>query len=103
MTPTGTFGLCCVHIPPCESILWLCCVRICQLMTHLAVFTLPFTLQLCHKHLGILQGVTKSQKVHFSSHDGLQDFITSTLVNIGPRVSQGGDRVEGICPSLTSI
>ena len=41
-------------------------------MTHPAVYTLPFTLQLCYKSLGILQRVTKSQKVHISSHDVLQ-------------------------------
>ena len=58
MTPRGTLGLCCVHIA--------------QLMTHLAIYTLPFTLQLCYKPLGILQRVTKSQKVHISSHDVLQ-------------------------------
>ena len=58
MTPRGTLGLCCVHIT--------------QLMTHPAIYTLPFTLQLCYKPLDILQRVTKSQKVHISSHDGLQ-------------------------------
>ena len=58
MTPRGTLGLCCVHIA--------------QLMTHPAVNTLPFTLQLCYKPLGIQQRVTKSQKVHISSHDVLQ-------------------------------
>ena len=58
MTPRGTLGLCCVHIA--------------QLVTHPAVYTLPFTLQLCYKPLGILQRVTKSQKVHISSHDVLQ-------------------------------
>ena len=57
MTPRGTLGLCCVHIT--------------ELMTYLAVYTLPFTLQLCYKLLGILQWVTKSQKVHTSSHDRL--------------------------------
>ena len=56
MTPRGTRGLCCVHIA--------------QLMTHPAVY----------KPLGILQRVTKSQKVHMSSHDGLQKTITSTLL-----------------------
>ena len=50
MTPRGTLGLCCVHIA--------------QLVTHPAVYTLPFTLQLYYKPLGILQRVTKSQKVH---------------------------------------
>ena len=57
MTPRRTFGLCCVHIA--------------QLMTHPVVYALPFTLQLCYKRLGILQRVTKSQKVHISS-DALQ-------------------------------
>ena len=58
MTPRGTLGLCYFHIA--------------QLMTHLAIYTLPFTLQLCYKSLGILQKGTKSQKVHISSHDGLK-------------------------------
>ena len=58
MTPGGILGLCCAHIA--------------QLMTHPAIYTLPFTLQLCYKPLGILQRVTKSQKVHISSHDELQ-------------------------------
>ena len=58
MTPRGTLGLCCVHIA--------------QLMSHLAVYTLSFTLQLCYKPLRILQRVTKSQKVHISSYDVLQ-------------------------------
>ena len=58
LTLRGTFGLCHVHIA--------------QLMTHTAIYTLPFTLQLCYKPLGILQKVTKSQKVHISSHDALQ-------------------------------
>ena len=58
MTPRGPLGLCCVHIT--------------QLMTHTAVYTLPFTLQLCYKRLGILQRVNKSQKVHISSNDVLQ-------------------------------
>ena len=54
MTPRGTLGICCVHIA--------------QLMTYPAVYTLPFTLQLCYKPLGILQRVAKSQKVHISIH-----------------------------------
>ena len=87
MTPRGTLGLCCVHIA--------------QLMTHPAVYTLPFTLQLCYKPPGKLQRVTKSQKVHISSHDGLQNFITSTLLTIVPRVYQSGGAVTEICPSLT--
>ena len=58
MTPRGTLGLCCVPIA--------------QLMIHPAVYTLPFTLQLCYKPLGTQQRVTKSQKVHRSSHDVLQ-------------------------------
>ena len=55
MTPRDTVGLRCVHIS--------------QLMTYPAVYTLIFALQLCYKPLGILQRVTKSQKVHIPSHD----------------------------------
>ena len=40
MTPRGTLALFCVHIA--------------QLMTHPAVYTLPFTLQLCYKPLGLV-------------------------------------------------
>ena len=58
MTPRGTLGLRCVHIA--------------QLMTHPAIYTLPFTLQLCYKPLGIQQRVTKGQKVHISSNEKLQ-------------------------------
>ena len=53
MTPRGTFELCCVYTA--------------QLITHTAIYKLPFTLQLCYKPLGILQSVIKSQKVHISS------------------------------------
>ena len=60
-----------IAMTPRET-LWLCCVHIAQLMTHPAIYTTPFTLQLCYKPLGILQRVTKSQKVHISSYDGLQ-------------------------------
>ena len=55
MTPRGTLGLFCAHIA--------------QLMTHPAIYTLQFSLQLCC--LDIVQRETKSQKVHISSHDGL--------------------------------
>ena len=75
MTPRGTLGLCCVHIA--------------QLMTHPTIYTLPFTLQLCYKPLGILQRVTKSQKVHISSHDGLKKLQNINLLDIGPKASQG--------------
>ena len=44
---------------------------------------------------------TQSQKVHISNHDGLKIFITSTLLNIGPRVSKSEDRLAEIRPSLT--
>ena len=57
VTPRGPLGLYRGHIA--------------QLMTHPAIYTIPFTLQLCYKPLGILQRVTKSQKVHISNHDGL--------------------------------
>ena len=66
MTPRGTLGLCCVHIA--------------QLMTHSAIYTTLFTLQLCYKSLGILQKVTKSQKAHISSHDGLEKVHNITFV-----------------------
>ena len=74
MTPRGTLGLCCVHIA--------------QLMTHPAVYTLPFTLQLCYKPLGILQRVTKSQKVHISSCDILQTLHNIVFVR---------DKSRGFC------
>ena len=70
-------------------------------MTHPSGYTLPFTLQLCYKRLGILQRVAKGLKLDFSSHDGLQNFTTSSLLNIGSRVPERGDRETGICPSLT--
>ena len=35
------------------------------------------------KTLSILQRVTKSQKVHISIHDELQNFITSTSIVLG--------------------
>ena len=74
MTPRGILGLCCVHIA--------------QLMTHPAVYARPFTLQLCSQPLGILQRVTKCQKTHILSKMYCRDFITSTLLDIGPKVSQ---------------
>ena len=58
MAPRGTLGLCCAHIA--------------QLVTHSAIYTIPFTLQLCYKSLGIMQRVTKSQEVHILSHVELQ-------------------------------
>ena len=58
MTPRGTLGLCCVDIV--------------QLMIHPAIYTLSFTLNLYNKFIGILQRVTKNQKVQISSHDGLK-------------------------------
>ena len=78
MTPRGTLGLCCVHIT--------------QLMNQPAIYTLPFTLQLCYKPLGILQRVNKSQKVHTSSHDKLQKLHN---INFPENGSQGFIR-EGL-------
>ena len=69
MTPRGTLGL--------------CCARIAQLMTHSAIYTLPFSLQLCYKPLGILQRVIKSHMVQMSSDDGFPNFIKSVLLKIG--------------------
>ena len=85
MTPRGTLGLCCVHIA--------------QLMTHLAIYTLPFTLQSCYKPLGTLQGVTMSQKVHISSHDGLKKLHSININDIGLKASQRRSRVADISPS----
>ena len=53
---------------------------------------------LCYKLLCIPQMVTEIQKVHISIHDGLPNFLTPNMLNIGPRI---GDRVAGICLSLT--
>ena len=89
MTPRGTLGLYCVHIS--------------QLLTHQAIYTTPFTLQLRYKPLGILQRVTKSQKVHISSHDGLQKLHNINYQNTGHRVSLRGSRVAGIFPISTKI
>ena len=86
MTPRETLGLCCDHIA--------------QLITHLAIYTILFTSQLCYNPFGILQSVTKSQKVHISNHDGLKNFITSTLFDIRHRVSQRGSLIAGISPFL---
>ena len=61
---------------PRGTILGLCCVHIAQLMTQLGVYTLLFALQLCYKPLGILQRVTKNQKVHISGHDVIQKLDT---------------------------
>ena len=51
---------------------WVMYVHIAQLRTHSAICTLPFTMQLCCKPLGILQRVKKSQKIHTAIHHGLQ-------------------------------
>ena len=66
MTPRGTLGLCCVHIA--------------QLMTHPAIYTITFTLQLFYKPPGTMPRTNKSQKVYISSHDGLQTLHT---INFG--------------------
>ena len=54
-------------------------------MTHSSGYTLPFTLQLCYKPLGTLQRAVKTLKVNFSSHDGLENYATSSLLNIVKR------------------
>ena len=74
------------HCPINDSSCWL----------HITIY-LVVMLQI----LDIFQRVTKSRKVHFSSPKGLENFMTSTLVNIGSNSSQSGDKVAGICPSLT--
>ena len=65
--------------------LWLWCIRIAQLMTHPGVYTLPLTLQLCYKPLGILKRVTMNQKVHMSSHCVLQKLHNISFAWYGSR------------------
>ena len=78
---------------------WVMFVDIAQLMTHPAIYTTPFTLQLCYKPLAILQRVTKSQKVLKSDHDGLKNLRNINFIfDIGYRVSQRRNRVTGISP-----
>ena len=55
-------------VTPRGATVGLCFACIVQAITHPA---LPFILQSYHKPLAILQRVTKSQKVHISSHDRL--------------------------------
>ena len=81
MTPRGTLEL--------------CCVRIAQLMTHPVIYTIPFTLQLCHKLLDMLQRVAKSQRFIHQVMMDCQNFITSILFDIGHRFSQRRSGVEG--------
>ena len=81
MTPRETLGSGCVHIA--------------QLMTH-QLFQHLFILQLCYKPVGITYLITKSKKVYISCHDGLENFITPTFLNIGPMVFQSEDRVAEI-------
>ena len=64
MTPRGTLGLCCVHIA--------------QLMTHPAIYTLPFTLQLRYKPLGIL---LRAEMFIYQAMIYYKNFITSTLLD----------------------
>ena len=61
------------------------CVHFVQLKIHPVIYTLclPF-------------GTRQNQKVRKSSHDGLQNFITPTFLNIGPMISKSEDRVVGI-------
>ena len=67
-----------------------------QLMTHPAIYTTPFTLQLCYKPYGILQRVAKSQKSHISNHDGLENLHNINFFDTGHRVSQRRNKVAGI-------
>ena len=80
MAPRENLGLCCVHNA--------------QLMTHPAIYTLLFTFQLCYKPLGTLQRVTKSLKVHISSHDGLKKLHN---INFDRNRSQSFPEEKQIC------
>ena len=88
--PRGILELFCVHIP--------------QLMTYPAVYTLPFTLQLCYKPLGISKRVTKSQKFIYQIMMYCKN-LTSGLLDIGWRSSQSGGRENGnfLLPLLISL
>ena len=65
MTPGRTIVLCCVHFQINDSSGYL----------HTTIY-----LQLCYEPPGIVQRITKSQKAHISSHDGLQTLHT---INFG--------------------
>ena len=67
MTPRGTLGLGYVHIA--------------QLTTH-QLFKHYHLLCFMLQALGIPQRESKSQKVHISSHDRFQNFITPTFFSI---------------------
>ena len=71
----------------------------CPIKDSSGCFTLSFTFQLCYKPLGKLQMVTKSQKVHISTDDGLPNFTISTLLKIG----SGFPKVAGIRSSLKKV
>ena len=91
MTPRGTLELRVFTFPHVRGTLWLCYVYIPQLTTPLAEYTLPFTLQLCCKPLGILRRVTKGQKVHQSSN------VLQKLHNIDfVRHNSRGFLIEGV-------
>ena len=59
-----------------------------------ACFTLPCTLQLYYKPLGILQTVTKSQKFNISNDNGFPNFTILTLLEIGSSVSQSSSNTS---------
>ena len=63
-----------------------------------AIYTIPFILQLCYKPLGILLRVTKSQKVHISNHDGLENLHNVNFFWHRSQVSQRWNRVAAILP-----
>ena len=57
----------------------MCCAHIAQLMTHLAIYAIPLTLQLCYKPLGILQRVTKSEKVIYQVMMNFKNFVSERV------------------------
>ena len=87
MTSRRTLGLCCGYIPQLRKTLRLFCVHIPQLITHSIYLknTVYFAVML--QASWNTAEDTNSQQVHISSHDGFQNFITSTLLIIGLRVS----------------
>ena len=70
-------------------------------MTYPVVYSLPLTLQLCCKPLGILHSKTKSQKGNISSHDALQNLNNIDLARYRSQGSlREGNRDFVLPPSM---
>ena len=79
MTPSGTLWLSRVHIPPCKRIPSVMLCSHCPMndssgCLHITVYLAVMLQASWHS-----ERVTKGQMVHFSSHDGLQNFKPKSL------------------------